>query len=114
MSIARKVYPGWAFSENESEKSKINQEIYAELCEMYKISRVTSCWNKERTKIVPIDEDDFDVIVECVEYRHGCNEYSIVKNGPGLSDDELALICDSGNICFNYTKKADNIVIYTD
>lgn len=114
MSIERKIYPGYAFSENESEKSKINHEIYEEFCKKYRIARGTSRWNKEEKKMVPINDADFDVIVECIQNRYGSNVYSVEKNGPGLSDTELALICDSGNICFNYTKEAGHIVIFTD
>ena len=31
--IEKKVYNGWAFTENEKEKGKINREIYKELKE---------------------------------------------------------------------------------
>lgn len=114
MSIERKIYPGYAFTENAYEKRDINEEIYEELCEKYKVTRSTSHWSKEEGKMIPINERDFDVVVECVQHRYGSNVYSIVKNGPGLNDDELALICDDGNICFNYTKEASHIVIFTD
>lgn len=32
--IEKKVYNGWAFTENEKEKGKINREIYKELKKM--------------------------------------------------------------------------------
>lgn len=114
MSIERKIYPGYAFSENEHEKRNINREIYEELCQKYKVSESTTHWSEDQKKQIPINEADFDVILECVKHRKGNNVYSIVKNGPGLSDDELALICDSGDVCFNYTKEAGHIVIFTD
>lgn len=114
MSIERKIYPGYAFSENEIEKRDMNREIYEELCEKYRIARGTTYYDTKQEKMMPINKADFDVIVECVQYRHGSNVYSVIKNAPGLSDDELALICDDGSICFNYTKQGSRIVIFTD
>lgn len=115
MSIERKIYPGYAFSENELEKRDMNRAIYEELCEKYKIARGTTYYDTEQERMMPINKTDFDVIVECV--RHGCgnNVYSVVKNGPELTDDQLALICDGGSICFNYAKEGSSLIrIFTD
>ena len=86
--IERKVYPGWAFSENESEKKRINTEIYSEI------------ENKAK--------------VELVKRGNATEEYLVLSNPEDLSDDELALICDKGNLCFGYRKIGDKIIIYTD
>ena len=88
MSIERKIYSGWAFTENEREKAKINYEIYEEI--------------KEKAE------------VKWVRSLHGRQEYEVVSNPHNLSTEELALICDSGNLCFGYRTKGDLIVIYTD
>jgi len=42
-------------------------------------------------------------------------EYTVYKNAPKLSDDELALLCDSGNLCFGYKKSGVNeFYVYED
>lgn len=86
--LERKIYSSWAFTKNETEKSKINQEIYQEI--------------KDKA------------IVECVGSGYGHTKYRVLSNPDNLSTLELALICDSGNLCFGYRKEEDLIVIHTD
>jgi hypothetical protein len=105
LPIKKKVYESWAFTENESEKARINREIYNELKKKYKIYRHDSKINL--IDGVDIDFKDFDVVIgrkAC--YHHG--EYKVYKNDPNLSIDELALICDGGNLCFGYRYQGDN------
>lgn len=46
-----------------------------------------------------VNLDDYDLVyVRVAGYAHG--EYTIHKNETDLSDDELALIFDGGNLCF--------------
>ena len=64
---------------------------------------------------VDINPDDYDIIYKCIGYGYASTKYEIVKNKPHLSLDELALICDNGNLCFGYTNYGCNIiVVYTD
>lgn len=65
------VYSSYAFTENESEKSKINREIYSELKEKYK------CPDK-------------------------------------VTLNELALICDGGNLCFGYSGSKKFLSVFED
>lgn len=91
----KRIYSSWAFSENEREKSKINYEIYKELIQKYKVYRGDVREN--------LNFDNYDVIINRTAcYLHG--EYKVYKNTPNLSDDELALLCDEGNLCFGYSK----------
>ena len=91
--VEKKVYDGWAFSENEDEKEKINAQIYRELCDKYKISR--SSYN--------CNFDDYDLVFYREPgYNHA--EYHIEKNTTDLTNDEIALICDGGNLCFGYDR----------
>lgn len=102
MAIEKKVYSSWAFSKNEEEKSNINHEIYKELCEKYKISR---CIVKNL--------DDYDIVLKRKPgYNH--STYSVVKNNTELSQEELALICDGGNLCFGYTMQGSDYHIFED
>lgn len=97
-NIERKVYSPWAFTENEDEKMKINHEIYNELKEKYKILKVSDCYHREPTK-EELEKNDI-VFSRKACYLHG--EYKIYKCPNEITLDELALICDDGNLCFGY------------
>jgi len=86
--IERKIYSGWAFSENAQEKSEMNREIYNEI--------------KSKAKIRSAG----------VGYAH--SKYEVLDNPENLSILELALICDGGNLCFGYRVEGRYIVIHTD
>ena len=104
--MERKVYKAYAFTENEGEKMKINQEILKEIQSKFKIHSGTEKYNSETKQREKINFDDYDLIYERkAGYAHG--EYYIKKNTTNLTADELALIFDGGNLCFGYTKKSD-------
>lgn len=86
--IPKQVYSNWAFQDNAEIKAKINREIYEEI--------------KDKAK------------VEWVGSGYGHKKYKGISNPHNLSYDELALICDRGNLCFGYRLKGSLIVIYTD
>nr|DAY63164.1 MAG TPA: hypothetical protein [Caudoviricetes sp.] len=92
------VYESYAFTENEEEKMAINRQIYSELQKKYKILKVSDINHKEPTKE---QLEHYDIVYSrkaC--YAHG--EYRIYKCPESVSLDELALICDDGNLCFGY------------
>lgn len=99
--MERKIYNGWAFSENEDEKGKINYSIYQELTEKFKVYR-------SDLRFVPeVNLDDWDVVIgRKAEYLHAT--YNIIKNQPNLSTNELLLLCDGGNLCFGGHRIGDN------
>ena len=74
--MEKKVYSSYAFTENETEKMKINMKIYEELEQNDIVYSRKAC------------------------YAHG--EYRIYKCPDEVTLDELALICDGGNLCFGY------------
>lgn len=88
MSLERKIYSPWAFTKNEREKAKINYGIYEEIKDKAKVERVAT--------------------------GYGHTKYRVVDNPENLNETELALICDSGNLCFGYRIEGDLIVISTD
>lgn len=91
--IEKKVYEDWAFSENEDEKARINMQIYKEICHKYRISRSSYKCNF----------DDYDLVFDRIPgYNH--SEYYIKKNDTDLTQDDIALVCDEGNLCFGYDK----------
>ena len=105
--LERKVYPSYAFKENESEKSRINHEIYEELKTKYRIAPSHERYNPETKKMEPVNLDDFDLVYKRkAGYNHG--EYTILKNETDLTSDEIALIMDGGNLCFGYKRESNN------
>ena len=104
MSLEKKVYPSFAFSADEQEKSKINYEIYKELCENYKFLR--TCSDNH-------DVNDYELVMRIVP-KYNSFDAVVVKNTTTLSDDEIALIADTGNLCFGYSKRGNTYTIWTD
>jgi hypothetical protein len=96
--MERKVYSSYAFKENEREMMKINSEIYNELKEKYKILKVSDIDHKAPTK-EEIEQND---VVYSRKACYGHGEYKIYKCPEEITIDELALICDDGNLCFGY------------
>jgi hypothetical protein len=96
--VEKKIYSKWAFTENENEKMKINKEIYNELREKYRIYKVSDIDHKTPTK----DELNNNDIVYSRKACYGHGEYIIYKCPDEVTLDELALICDGGNLCFGY------------
>ena len=88
--IERKIYSNWAFSDNEKEKGQMNIEIFHELKNKYKINQ----------------GENSDIIYEVSHCKYR-SKYYIKKCPDSVTLDELALICDGGNLCFGYsgTKK---------
>ena len=86
---------------------------FKELTEQYKIS-----FTGKRTRVngewVPINEDDYDVIVESLGSGYATHKYRIHKNGPRLSPDELVTICERGNYNFGHRWEGNILVVYTD
>lgn len=55
--------------------------------------------------------DDYDIVLESTA-GYGHTKYRIVKNNTKLSTDELALICDQGNLCFGYRREGQYICVH--
>lgn len=96
--IERRVYNGYAFSDNEFEKMKMNREIYDDLMKKYRILRD------------PPDgynPDEYDLIyTRKPGYGHAI--YALLKNDTPLYKDDLLLIFDDGNLCFGGSFQGGN------
>ena len=102
MEIEKRIYPAYAFTENEREKSIMNSTIYKELKEKYRISRYK------------VDNlDDYDIVLDCTPGKYR-SVYKVIKNNTHLSDLELALICDDGSLCFGYSGHGNEFYINED
>lgn len=110
--VEKKIYSPWAFTENEKEKSHINNEIYKELVSKYKIlylNRLDLFNNRPNAT----DSENYDIIYSS-ESKYHRNEYKIYQCPEELTAIELALICDGGNLCFGFGGDKTHITIYTD
>lgn len=109
--VEKRIYSSYAFSENEREKGARNYEIFKEMKEKYRVFR-------HDLKIDLVDGedcsfDDYDIVIgRKPGYNHAL--YRIYKNTPGLSDLELALLCDGGNLCFGYSMQGSLIRVSED
>lgn len=88
--LEHRVYSGWAFTTREAEKAQINRSIYNKI--------------KDQAVLTPVGRG------------YGHTVYKIVSNPRGLNIEELALIADSGNLCFGYRRgtAANTLIIHTD
>jgi hypothetical protein len=78
---------------------------YKELRQQYKILKTYE----------PVtDYDDWDVIIQPLGPGYAHAKYRIVKNAPNLTPQELAIICDEGNLCFGFRAEGGTIYVYTD
>ena len=97
---------------------------YKELEKQYKITRCTY-------SLVPVDKratmspeekqqyinkalEAYDIAIEHIGQGYAHAEYRVVKNEPGLSTEDLAIICDNGNLCFGYRTEGPIIYVYID
>ena len=108
--IERKVYNGWAFSENEWEKGKINRKIYEEIKSKYKILKTSDIDHKQPSEEQLNNNDIVYSRKAC--YLHG--EYRIYKCPDEVTFDELSLICDEGNLCFGSSGNKNFINVSED
>ena len=112
--IEKRVYSPWAYTENEQEKGNMNYAIYCELKDKYKIAYSETVWNSEKRCIEKVNLDEYDIVIDQIARGYAENLYSVIKNAPNLSTNELALICDRGNLCFGHSISGNNIYVYTD
>lgn len=105
-TIERKIYNGYAYTENEGQKGKINREIYKELKSKYKI--LSTCAR-------PLDKEKAEN--DIVYSRKACYahaEYKVWKCPSGITVNELLLIFDDGNLCFGGYRQSDNAFIVNE
>lgn len=109
--MEQKVYSAWAYTENSDEKAQINQKIYKKLKGKVKIG-----YRDSTIKEINISKEDlqnYSCLIPCGR-GYGNVQYQIISNPHNLSNDEIALVADGGNLCFGYRVVGSTIVIYTD
>lgn len=63
---------------------------------------------------VPINSDDYDVIIEDVGAVYAGKKYRIIKKPNDISSDELCEICDRGGYNFGYRYDGSYLTVYID
>ena len=109
--MKQKVFSSWAYTENADEKAQINRELYQKLKDKIKIGYMDS--NLKRINISRDDLQNYCCLVPDGR-GYGNVRYHIISNPHHLSNDEIALVADSGNLCFGYRMEGSTIIIYTD
>src|SRR5690625_6494023 len=97
------ITSSWAYDGNASEKAKNNQKAYEGL--RHKALRKSNPTKEEMDKYT---------CYTSIGPGYGHVKYKILSNPHKLTELELALICDEGNLCFGHRTEGDIIVIHTD
>ena len=87
------------------EQREINNKIYNELYPMFKYAKNNDYSNEDLSKYVVFSD---------LGYGYANHSYRVHSNPYNLSDDEIALVLDGGNLCFGYRRNGDVFTIYTD
>lgn len=96
---------------------------YKELRGIYKIATSTYdiLTSAERKLPLGLQEvairnamEAYDVVVVRTGSGYAHVKYRVLKNAPGLSMKDLAIICDRGNLCFGYRVEGGFICVHTD
>ena len=100
--MSRKIIYGYGISQ---EQREINNKIYNELYPMFKYAKNNNYSNEDLNKYV---------VFSGLGYGYANHSYRIHSNPYNLSDDEIALVLDGGNLCFGYRRSGDVFTIYID
>lgn len=105
------INTSWAFQENADALAKENLEIHKQLA-----PKAKQVWKNFYTQKYDITQDDMKnyMCYTSQGYGYGNVTYKVLSNPFNFTDDEQALICDNGNLCFGYRKLGNLITIYTD
>ena len=87
------------------EQREINNKIYNELYPMFKYAKNNDYSNEDLSKYV---------VFSNLGYGYANHSYRVHNNPHNLSDDEIALVLDGGNLCFGYRRNGDVFTIYID
>lgn len=102
------VYKSYAFTENEREKAKSNRARYEEIKSKWNILCRGYAGIREAEDLTIYDL----IIVRKPEYHHSICK--VIENKTDLTQDEIALVCDGGNLCFGYRMQGEDFYIFED
>ena len=102
MNMSRKIIYAYGISQ---EQREINNKIYNELYPLFKYAKNNNYNNEDLSKYVVFSD---------LGYGYANHSYRVHSNPYNLSDDEIALVLDGGNLCFGYRRNGDVFTIYID
>ena len=100
--MSRKIIYGCGITQ---EQREINNKIYNELYPMFKYAKNNDYSNEDLSKYVVFSD---------LGFGYANHRYRVHSNPYNLSDDEIALVLDRGNLCFGYRRNGDVFTIYID
>lgn len=106
-TIERKIYNGYAFTENERAKAKINYEIYKELRSKYKILVMGA-------RLLDKEEAEENDIIYSRKACYGHTEYKVWKCPNEITVNELLLILDDGYLYFGGYRRCGNLYVINE
>lgn len=96
---------------------------YAELMRTYRVKIGVDDLLTPAEKLLPYNQqqealrramEPYDVVIQRVSHGYASIKYNVLYNKPNLSPQDLAIICDRGNLCFGYYAVGSHVTVYTD
>ena len=101
-----RVHSSYAFTENEREKAKENRATYEEIKKKWRV--LVREYFEDGA-----DFRDYDLVISRKpKYCH--SECTVLKNNTDLTEIEIALVCDGGNLVFGYRLQGKTYYINED
>lgn len=103
-------YSEWAFSDMEESAPKLNREVLDNLRDVVSY-RVIYGDNFECRRPEFVGDDEL-ILREFNGYNR--NYFEVIEKPEWMSMDEVALIADTGNLCFGFNVSGSRVTVYTD
>lgn len=104
-------YSEWAFSDMEKSAPKLNRQILGEYRKALSYRKIYGQDNFEFSR------PEFTGEEELILRERNCynrNVYEIIEKPEWMTMAEVALVADTGNLCFGFASNSSAVVIYTD
>lgn len=100
--MSREIIYGCGITQDQRE---INNKIYQELQPLFKYASNYNYNDEDLNKYIVYSD---------LGFGYANHRYRVHSNPYNLSDDEIALVLDRGNLCFGYRRNGDVFTIYID
>lgn len=104
-------YSEWAFSDMEKSAPKLNREALDEYRKALSYRKIYGQDNFEHKR--PEFTGDEELILR---ERNGYNKnvYEVIEKPEWMTMAEVALVADTGNLCFGFATSGNTVTVYTD
>ena len=100
--MSREIIYGCGITQDQR---KINNKIYQELQPLFKYASNHNYNDEDLNKYIVFSD---------LGFGYANHRYRVHSSPYNLSDDEIALVLDRGNLCFGYRRNGDVFTIYID